>query len=137
MIVVLDCNILVMCLSSKSPYHIIYQHLIAGKFSIVVTNEILFEYEEIIQMKYGNSTAQSFLALLNELPNVHFINTFYKWLLMENDPDDNKYVDCAIAGKASYLITEDQHFNILNRISFPKINILSIDNFIELINPDL
>jgi hypothetical protein len=31
--VVPDCNILVMCLSSKSPYHFIYQSLIKGKFN--------------------------------------------------------------------------------------------------------
>jgi len=34
MTVVLDCNILVMCLTSRSPFHIIYQSLIKGKFNL-------------------------------------------------------------------------------------------------------
>ena len=93
----------------------------------------MLEYEEIIQKKYGASTSNVLLALLNELPNVHFINAYYKWFLVEIDPDDNKYVDCAIAGKASYLVTEDQHFNILSRISFPQVKTLSIDSFADIL----
>jgi uncharacterized protein len=130
MTVVLDCNIIVMSLSSRSPYHVIYQSLVKGKFQLAVTADILLEYEEIIQQKYGVPTAGAFLALLNELPNVHRVTTFYKWLLIEADPDDNKYTDCAVAGQAEYLVTEDRHFNILKTIRFPQITTISIDAFI-------
>jgi predicted nucleic acid-binding protein len=51
MTVVIDCNVLVMCLTSRSPWHIIYQSLVAGKFDLAVTGEIVLEYEEIIQKK--------------------------------------------------------------------------------------
>lgn len=112
MTVVIDCNVLVMCLTSRSPWHIIYQSLAAGKFDLAVTDEIVLEYEEIIQKKYGVSTAHAFISLLSELPNVHYLNTYYRWKLIEADPDDNKYCDCAIAGKADYLVTEDNHFNV-------------------------
>jgi len=131
MIVVLDCNILVMSLTSRSPYHLIYQRLIEGGFDIAITNEILLEYEEIIQLKYGNSTASTFLSLVNELPNVHHTIVYYKWLLMETDPDDNKYVDCAIASKANFIVSEDRHFNALDQISFPEVKNISIDVFLE------
>ena len=57
MVIVLDCNILVISLTSRSPYHLIFQSMITGKFDIAVNEEILLEYEEIIQMKYGNRTA--------------------------------------------------------------------------------
>jgi uncharacterized protein len=55
--VVLDCNILVACLSSHSPYYNIYKSLVAQKFDLVVSQDILFEYEEIIQVKYSLATA--------------------------------------------------------------------------------
>jgi putative PIN family toxin of toxin-antitoxin system len=129
MTVVLDCNIIVMCLSSRSPYHIIYQALTSGKFQIIVDTEIILEYEEIIQKKYGTATANAFIALLKELPNVRYIISYYKWLLIDTDPDDNKYVDCYIAGKAEWLVTEDQHFNALKTVSFPPVTTLSIDDF--------
>ncbi|MBX2922723.1 MAG: putative toxin-antitoxin system toxin component, PIN family [Chitinophagaceae bacterium] len=135
MTVVIDCNIFVMCLTSRSPYHIIYKHLVNGKYDLVVSEEILFEYEEVIQQKYSISTANALVALLKELPNVHFHVAYYKWLLIDADADadDNKYSDCAIAGKANYLVTEDRHFDVLKRIGFPKVATLSIDEFAALL----
>lgn len=129
--VVLDCNILVMCLTSRSPYHVVYQALITGKFDLIITEDILFEYAEIIQQKYGLSTAAAFLSLLTELPNVHSQFVYYKWNLIEADPDDNKYVDSAIAGQAEYLVTEDKHFAALKQITFPQVNTMSIDDFVK------
>ena len=56
MTVVIDCNVLVMCLSSRSAWHSIYQFLVAGKYTLAVTDDIVLEYEEIIQKKYGIAT---------------------------------------------------------------------------------
>jgi uncharacterized protein len=129
MTVVIDCNVLVMCLTSRSPWHIIYESLIAGKFSLVVIDEIVLEYEEIIQDKYGLATAGAFISLLKELPNVNYVTTYYKWHLIDTDAEDNKYCDCAIAGRADYIVTEDNHFNVLKIIPFPKLSVLGINDF--------
>ena len=131
MTVVVDCNVFVVCLTSRSPYHYIYRCLIEGKYTLIVSQDILLEYEEIIQQKYGPSTANSFITLLKELPNVVLVDPFYKWLLIDTDPDDNKYCDCAIAGKANYIVTEDKHFNVLKTISFPNLATLSLDDFLQ------
>ncbi|MBN8852784.1 MAG: putative toxin-antitoxin system toxin component, PIN family [Sphingobacteriales bacterium 50-39] len=130
---VLDCNILVVCLTSRSPYHYIYRALIEGKFDLLISTEILLEYEEVIQQKYGDKTAFAFISLLEELPNVHVVTPYYRWLLIDADPDDNKYCDCAIAGKAMYIVTEDKHFNTLKALSFPKLKTINIDEFFNLI----
>lgn len=134
--VVIDCNIWIICLTSKSPYHQIYKDFIEGKFDICVTNEILFEYEEIIQLKYGTATATAFLSLLRELPNVIFIEPWYQWNLIKADNDDNKYVDCAIAGQTDNIVTQDNHFSILKTITFPKVSYCLIDEFMEMINKE-
>jgi putative PIN family toxin of toxin-antitoxin system len=133
MTVVIDCNVFVVCLTSRSPYHYIYRSLIEGKFRLVVSQEILLEYEEIIQEKYGLSTAHAFISLLKELPNVFHVEPFYKWLLIDIDPDDNKYCDCAIVGKASYIVSEDKHFNVLKTISFPKLTAITLDEFLQML----
>jgi len=82
-------------------------------------------------MKYGIATASTFLSLLNELSNVNYVTPHFKWDLVSSDPDDNKYCDCAIAGKASHIVTEDKHFAFLKTISFPPLRIFSIDEFVE------
>lgn len=133
MTIVLDCNILVICLTSRSPYHHIYQSLVSGKFNLAVTYDIILEYREVIELKYGVDTANSFIALLNELPNVNNITTYYNWQLISVDPDDNKYCDCAIAGQADYIVTEDKHFDVLQSIPFPSVSVISIAAFSDLI----
>ena len=131
MTVVIDCNIMVMCLTSRSPYHIIYQSLIKGKFKLAVSVEILLEYEEIIQRKYSIATANALLTLLTELNNVNYVHHYYQWKLIATDLDDNKYCDCAIAGKAEFIVTEDKHFEVLKTIPFPSVTTINIDQFVN------
>ena len=131
--VVIDCNILVACLSSRSPYHHNYTSLTAGNFELLISQDILLEYEEVIQIKYGVTSTSSFVTLLALLPNVQFIHPFYRWNLIYVDPDDNKYCDCAVSGTADFIVTEDKHFNVLERISYPRIKVLSINEFSDLL----
>jgi putative PIN family toxin of toxin-antitoxin system len=133
MTVVIDCNILVMCITSRSPYHVIYQSLVENKFNLAVSTEIALEYEEVIQEKYGIATANAFMALLKELPNIFYCISYYNWQLIKTDPDDNKYSDCAISGSASYLVTEYKDFSVLKKISFPYIHAIGIDEFVDLL----
>jgi putative PIN family toxin of toxin-antitoxin system len=133
MTVVIDCNIFVICLTSNSPYHSIFHALVNGKFQLALTADILLEYEEVLQQKYSVTTAKTFLTLLNELPNVHFIHTYFQWQLIAIDPDDNKYCDCAIASQSDYIVTEDKHFDILKTIPFPALTAIRIDRFAEIL----
>ena len=87
----------------------------------------------MIEQKYGVPTANSLIALLNELPNVIAITAYYNWRLMTADEDDNKYCDCAVAANSDYIVTEDRHFDALKRLAFPPINVLSIDDFAEIV----
>jgi len=66
---------------------------------------------------------------LIHLPNVKFVNTCYHWNLIDKDPDDNKFSDCAVASTAKYLVTEDKHFQILKTIQSPLLKTISIDRF--------
>ena len=55
--------------------------------------------------------------------------TYIHFGLIEQDPDDNKFVDCAVAADAEYNVTNDSHFKILKDIDWPKIAILTIQEF--------
>jgi len=127
--VVIDTNVLVSALSSKSIHHWLIQALLDEQFQLFVTDEILMEYEEILKSKYSETVADNFLIALNELPNVYFARVYFYWNLITGDPDDNKFVDCYVAAGALYLISHDAHFSILKSISFPKVNLLTIAEF--------
>ena len=50
---------------------------------------------------------------------------------LNNDPDDNKFVDVAVACSAHYLVTNDRHFNVVHDVAFPKINLVKAEAFLE------
>lgn len=58
----------------------------------------------------------------------------FRFNLIKDDPDDNKFADCSVASGADYLITFDKHFNVLKNINFPKINVIHPDKFKILLN---
>jgi uncharacterized protein len=65
------------------------------------------------------------LHVLLAADNVHFITKYFSWNLIQTDPDDNKFVDCAVASGADMILTEDKHFNVLADIPFPKVVVVN------------
>jgi len=104
--------------------------LINEKYELAISNEILFEYFEIISNKTSEANAQYVINLLISLPNVKQIEPYFNWHLITKDETDNKFVDCAISANASFIVTEDKDFNELKHIDFPKINVMGINDFI-------
>ncbi|MCP4579730.1 MAG: PIN domain-containing protein [Deltaproteobacteria bacterium] len=80
---VIDTNVLLVSISSKSQYHWIFQGLINRKFEIAITNEILSEYEEIVSDKYSANVAHNIIRTLLLLPNVIQSNVYYNWNLIQ------------------------------------------------------
>jgi predicted nucleic acid-binding protein len=62
--------------------------------------------------------------------NIRKIDPRYHFNLITVDEDDNKFVDCAIASNAKYIVTEDKHFSVLKNIDFPSVAVIGIDEFL-------
>lgn len=133
MVVVLDINALLVSIPSRSYYRPILDALINGKFKLILTNDILSEYVEVIERKANALVANNIAEMLLGLDNLDKVEIYYEWNLINKDPDDNKYVDAAIVGSADYIVTNDQHFNILKSVDFPKVEVIDIDQFLGLI----
>ena len=89
---------------------------------------MLNEYAEIVGEQMGRLASESTLGLLENLPNVERITTYYKFGLLK-DEDDNKFVDCAIAANASFIVSHDKDFDLLTRIDFPKVLVIDSGQF--------
>jgi putative PIN family toxin of toxin-antitoxin system len=133
MIAVIDTNILLMSLPRKSPYHFIIKSFNDGKYSIALTTEIFLEYEEILKSKSNAVIAFNILNAFIEAPNVIPADIHFKWNLISIDKDDSKFIDAFLSAKADYLVTNDAHFNKVKSINFPKINIVSADEFLQIL----
>ena len=131
--VVLDTNVLLVTLSRTSKYRLIFDSFIFEKITLCVSTDILVEYEEILGERIGREIASNVLKLIENAPNVEFITNYYKWNLITQDPDDNKFVDCAIAAGAKFLVSDDKHFNILKEIKFPQVELIKTEEFRDLL----
>lgn len=131
--IVLDTNCLIMALSPRARYNLIWQRLVQGDLTLCVTTSILEEYEEVISRNISPRAAKIVISYLTMLPNVRYKDPHFSFGLIQADEDDNKFVDCAIASNALCIVTEDHHFDALRRIPFPKVEVISIDAFMQLL----
>ncbi|MCB9273039.1 MAG: putative toxin-antitoxin system toxin component, PIN family [Lewinellaceae bacterium] len=129
--VVLDTNSLLVSIGRKSKYRPIFDALLAGQFRLLVSNDILSEYAEKIEQKANALVASNIVDFLARSPDVERIDIYFKWAILHLDGDDNKFVDCALNGRADFIVTDDRHFRILSKIDFPYIKVISTKEFLE------
>lgn len=67
-------------------------------------------------------------------PNVIKTDSYFRFNLIHKDSTDNKFVDCAISGDVDHIVSDDKHFQILKTIDFPKVNIITLEEFGSFIN---
>ena len=132
--VVIDTNLLLRSISSKSKSHWLYLGILEGRFTTCVSTDILNEYAEIIEWGFKKvEIADAVLESIINSPFVVQVEVYFFWLLIKTDFDDNKFADCAIAANADYLVTDDGHFKELKNIDFPKIQVINLDSFLEML----
>ena len=129
--IVLDTNCLLASLSSKSENFRVWKDFQKGKYTLCVSNEILEEYQEIIAQKTTPSIAQNVVRAIVESENVEFIDPHFHVYAIFADPDDNKFVDCAFAANAAFIVSEDSHFEALKTLAVPKIMVLKLKAFLK------
>ena len=120
-----------MSLSRKGRYYPIWRDFVSGKYTLCFTNEILTEYEEILTQKLGPDIAANVIKAILDLPNTRMVQVYYHLRLITADPDDDKFVDCAFKTNARFIVTEDRHYDALQQVKYPKINVIDIESFLE------
>jgi len=131
--IVLDTNCLLVALLKQSHHRWLWDGFRQGKFTLCYSTEILQEYEEILTRFYSQEFADFAVETLLSSPNIIQTIPYYRWNLITADPDDNKFVDCALNVNADYVVTNDKHFNVLKDIDFPKIEVIDIETFKKII----
>lgn len=128
--IILNTNCLLVSVPKRSSFRWIYDKILSNELELVVSTEILLEYEEQLSQFYSPEYAETIIKVLINLPNVIRINPIYfNWLLITQDPDDNKFVDAYVASNADIIITNDRHYKVLKKIKFPPISFCKIIDF--------
>ena len=129
--VVLDTNCLIQAISRRSHYYRVWKDFIEGHYILCISSDILEEYEEIIGRLASPLVAHIAIEAILKAPNTLRVDPRFHFHLIEKDPDDNKFVDCAIIAGADYIVSEDAHFKVLETIPFPAVTVIKLDKFME------
>ena len=117
MIVCIDTNTVVQALAEGHPFHPILDAWVAGRVTWAVSTAVLLEYEEVLTRLSGAARWRKLARLMDlaELTcgNLLRVTPSFHFHIVNVDPDDNIFTDCAVTAGADYLITEDQHFAVL------------------------
>jgi uncharacterized protein len=128
--IVLDTNVLLVSASRRSALYSIFEAFIEGQYELCVTTDILLEYQEVLTRHVGIDFADEILRTITSASNTVMVTNYFQWDLIKEDPDDNKFVDCAISCGADFITTDDRHFQVLRFVPFPKVEVLSSSAFL-------
>lgn len=131
---VLDTNSLIQCASSRSPYNDLWRSFQDGRNVLCVTTAILEEYAEILTRLTTERFSEYVLNVITNNPDTLFVTPYYHFYVIYADPDDDKFVDCAFKANAKYIVTQDHHYEVLKQTPFPRIEVLDIDEFLNILH---
>ena len=130
--VVLDTNVLISGIFwSGTPYHIL-QAYTAGKFELVVSTDILNEYMEVIRrIDTEGDLAQRWSLYLTEKAILVKDVAVVK---ISRDPDDDIFINAAVVGKASYLVSGDD--DLLSLAGSSPVKMINPSAFLKIVRKD-
>jgi uncharacterized protein len=122
MTVCLDTGVFLQIFGRKQPFQPILRALLDGRITLAVSTEILLEYQEITTRLSGAERWRDVAALLDLLAQLHgnirHVEPQFRFNVISIDPDDNKFCDCAIAAEANFVVSEDNHFDVLKSAGY-------------------
>lgn len=128
--VVLDTNVFVSAVFFSGPPHQILKAWRDGKIQLVVSPEILEEYQRV-----GEIIAKQF-PKVDLSPIIDLLAVEAKLVLPPSlpepvcaDPDDDKFLACALASKTKFVISGDNH--LLNVSGYRGIKIVRPRKFVD------
>ena len=128
--VVIDTNVFVSAAVLKKASSVIMEMWKNDKFTLLFSPDIFDEYFEVIarpKFKQEERDIRELAKLLTERAVV--VESQIQLDVVKDDPDDNKFLECAVAGKADFIISGDHH--LLSIKEYKQIKILTIAQFIE------
>ena len=104
------------------------------RITVLISREILTEYLRVFAYPKFQLSDQEIRPLIEDelLPFVETIRVRRRLAVVRRDPDDDKFVECAVAGRAKYLVTGDWDLRELG--SFRGITILTAGEFLDRMN---
>ncbi len=102
-----------------------------GKLTLCLSGEIVEEYIEVLDRigLQDKKESQKLIKLFAENYNSIFTSTTPTLNIVADDPDDNKFIECAVALESKIIISGDKHLKNIRK--YIDIQILSSKEFVD------
>lgn len=127
--IVLDTNVVASAVFfGGRPYQLLH-FIMEGRVDVVASKEIVDEYEDIV-----HRLQQKYPAISTKIPLQEFIARFEiirvsSDIHISRDPDDDKFISCAVDGKCIYIVSGDN--DLLSIGNYRDIEILTVVDFLN------
>ena len=127
--IVLDTNITISAFFWKGYPRVVYDLAREGKVTLLSSLKMEAEFIRVLAYSRFGLTPAEILPIVNNLRKyVQFIEIKSKVDVVKEDLTDNIFLECALDGKADYLISGDHH--LLNIGSYEGIQIIRAKDFL-------
>ena len=128
--IILDTNVFISGIFFTGPPSQILKAWKNSSLQIVLSQEILDEYQRVAEDLSSKFQTIDILPII-ELVTIHgqFVDTQGFDLSVSEDPDDNKFIECAIASNCKIIISGDKH--LLNVSGFRDTTVLKPRDFVD------
>jgi putative PIN family toxin of toxin-antitoxin system len=126
--VVLDTNIYVSGLGYGGKPELVLDEMGLAEYTLLVSEDILMELEEVLSLKFGWSP-RSVASALTRIRDAAEMVSPQQTVSECADPDDNRILEAALEGEADCIVSGDKH--LLRMKSFRGIQILTASDFLS------
>ena len=131
--VVLDTNVIVSAVGWKGNARKVLELCIDGELLLLECRDMLREIDDVLgRQKFKFISLAEKKEFLRSLAGISkMVNPKEKPKVIKGDPEDDKFLWCALAGKADFIISGDRHLLALKE--YRGIKILSPKDFVNIV----
>jgi putative PIN family toxin of toxin-antitoxin system len=127
--VIADTNVFISALVFGGLPGIFLDLALRRRFTLVTSMVILDELDEKLRGKFAISERDALTIRAKLEGNADMADPNFELNAVPDDPDDNRILECAVAGKADFIVSGDRH--LLRIESYDGITIVSVRRFLE------
>ena len=130
--IVIDTNVVASAIFfGGKPAELLKLVLLRRSISAVATLEILEEYQATIDYLLGRYNGEKLNFTVGPLFSAMEIINSSSTITLCRDPDDDKFISCAIDGKCLYIVSGDKDLLTLKEVQ--NVQIVNVTNFFRLL----
>ncbi len=128
--VVLDSNVIISAFLFGGGPRRVLSHAMDGRVQCIISLALLDEVRDVLLRPKFGLTPDQVLIIIEELQELcRIVTPNQRVRVVKADPDDNKVIECALAGDAHFIISGDAH--LLDLGPWQNIAILSPADFLD------